>query len=126
MPVSIQTLSYNSQSCERFHCGPVLRQGCGLRPLLSQPHSSPPSLGLEEHGSFSAVHVAPLPHHHHHGHRTMRWRAFQFRDPDDTYVYRARIEPHPPQLPAAAADSKQHTAVSLVHSHAMYTFIVPL
>lgn len=104
MSVSIQTLSYNTSS-ERC---PVLRQGSGLRPLLLQPQDSPTVGGLEGHGGLSATHVSLLPYHH--GRRMMKWRAFQFRDPDDTYVYRARIEPHPPQLPVAA-EAKQHTAV---------------
>ena len=101
MAISIQTLSFKTTLSDRDY-GPVLRQGSRLKPLLLQlPVSRGPGKD-----SATVCHVSPLSCLH--GRRFVQWRNFQFRDPDNTYVYRARIEPRPPQLPEAEA--KQHNA----------------
>lgn len=107
MAINIQSLSFKSSKDRVYH--PVLRQGSGLKSLLLHYTDSSPSksAGEKDHNNSSAVsYFSSYPYFH--GRRLMRWRAFQFRDPDDTYVYRARIEPRPPNEPVT--EHKQHNA----------------
>lgn len=104
MAIRIQTLSFKTVLSDR-DCEPVLRKGSGLKPLLLQ---LPPSSGVGLGGKDRTATVRHLSYLH--GRRFVQWRKFQFRDPDDTYVYRARIEPRPPQLPTPPAEPKQHNA----------------
>ena len=105
MAIRTQTLSFKTTLSDRKY-EPVLRKGSRLRPLLLQlsPGSSR-GLGKD---TATVCHVSPLSCLH--GRRFVQWRKFQFRDPDDTYVYRARIEPRPPQLPTPPSEPKQHNA----------------
>ena len=105
MAIRIQTLSFKTTSSDRDY-EPVLRKGARLRPLLLQL-SPGSSRGLGKN-TATVRHVSPLSCLY--GRRFVQWRKFQFRDPDDTYVYRARIEPQPPQLPVPPAEPKQHNA----------------
>ena len=98
MAISIQTLSFKTTLSDRDY-EPVLRKGSRLKPLLLQ---------LPPRDTATVCHVSSLSCLH--GRRFVQWRKFQFRDPDATYVYRARIEPRPPQLPAPPAEPKQHNA----------------
>ena len=109
MALSIQTLSFKTKLKDRSY-EPVLRQGpCRLKPLLCQlsPGSEP-----SEEDTAASRHVFSLSCLHHR--RFVQWRRFQFRDPDDTYVYRARIEPRPPEFPkppaTAATEHRRHCA----------------
>ena len=102
MAIRIQTLSFQTTLSDRE---PVLRKGSRLRPLLLQ---LPPGRNRRLLGRDTAATVCHLSYLH--GRRFVQWRKFQFRDPDATYVYRARIEPRPPQLPTPPAEPKQHNA----------------
>ena len=104
MTVSIHTLSFKT-SGGYLYPEPTLRKSSGLKSLLLQYKTHPPVRGLEK--QCNGLSIADSEHApNFHGRRLMRWRTFQFRDPDDTYVYRARIEPHPSQM--SANESKQH------------------
>lgn len=108
MAISIQTLNFMNSKGQIYQ--PVLRKSTGLQSLLLQYETCPPFRGLEKRrDNPSTAKQVPC----FRDRRLMKWRAFQFRDPDDTYVFRARIEPHPPELPIA--EPKQHSAaVSLL------------
>ena len=102
MAIRIQTLSFQTTLSDRE---PVLGKGSRLRPLLLQ---LPPGRNRRLLGRDTGATVYHLSYLH--GRRFVQWRKFQFRDPDATYVYRARIEPRPPQLPTPPAEPKQHNA----------------
>ena len=115
MALSIQSLSFKT-SKDRIIPSPVLRQGSGLKSLLVHYDPTPTTANSwekERDGVLRVRNVSSFPCFH--GHRLMRWRAFHFRDPDETYSYRARIEPQPPQLPAA--EHKQNSSAVSVHVH---------